>query len=140
LDVDISNVRIISADTRQGPDEGYTYGSQSIEQSGTALRAASAQARAILLGAAATKLNVKVARLSLHPASSRLRAEHRLVGSAWLQGDDATYRPVRGGSRHNETELIRAAIRDKRHRKVRFVHTWIQSGQDDQTIALKPRT
>jgi formylglycine-generating enzyme required for sulfatase activity len=41
-------------------------------------------------------------------------------GSAWLQGGDATYRPVRGGSWHNETELIRAAIRDKRHRKVQF--------------------
>jgi hypothetical protein len=41
-------------------------------------------------------------------------------GSAWLQGGDATYRPIRGGSWHNETELIRAAQRDKRHRKVQF--------------------
>ena len=41
-------------------------------------------------------------------------------GTAWLQGGDATYRPVRGGSWHNETELIRAAQRDKRHRKVQF--------------------
>jgi nicotinate dehydrogenase subunit B len=63
LDVDLGIVRIISADTSRGPDEGYTYGSQSIEQSGTALRAASAQARAILLGAAAARLDVSVGSL-----------------------------------------------------------------------------
>ena len=41
-------------------------------------------------------------------------------GSAWLQGGDATYRVIRGGSWHNETELVRAAIRVERHRKVQF--------------------
>jgi formylglycine-generating enzyme required for sulfatase activity len=41
-------------------------------------------------------------------------------GAAWLQGGDATYRVVRGGSWHNETELVRAAIRFKRHRSVQF--------------------
>jgi formylglycine-generating enzyme required for sulfatase activity len=41
-------------------------------------------------------------------------------GSAWLQGGDATYRVIRGGSWHNETELLRAASRFKRHRKVQF--------------------
>jgi formylglycine-generating enzyme required for sulfatase activity len=41
-------------------------------------------------------------------------------GSAWLQGGDATYRVIRGGSWHNETELLHAAIRFKRHRKVQF--------------------
>ena len=41
-------------------------------------------------------------------------------GSAWRQGDDATCRVVRGGSWHNETVLVRAAIRAKRHRKVQF--------------------
>jgi formylglycine-generating enzyme required for sulfatase activity len=41
-------------------------------------------------------------------------------GSAWLQGGDATYRVIRGGSWHNETELLRAAIRFERHRKVQF--------------------
>jgi formylglycine-generating enzyme required for sulfatase activity len=40
-------------------------------------------------------------------------------GSAWLRGD-AIFRVVRGGSWHDETELRRAAVRDKRHRKVQF--------------------
>jgi formylglycine-generating enzyme required for sulfatase activity len=41
-------------------------------------------------------------------------------GAARLQGGDAIYRVIRGGSWHNETELVRAAIRFKRHSKVQF--------------------
>ena len=41
-------------------------------------------------------------------------------GSAWLQSDDATFRAIRGGSWNNATELVRAAIRFKRHREVQF--------------------
>jgi formylglycine-generating enzyme required for sulfatase activity len=41
-------------------------------------------------------------------------------GSAWLQGGDANYRVIRGGSWHNETELVRAAVRFERESKVRF--------------------
>jgi formylglycine-generating enzyme required for sulfatase activity len=41
-------------------------------------------------------------------------------GSAWLQGGDANYRVIRGGSWHNETDLVRAAVRFERERKVRF--------------------
>ncbi|WP_197521076.1 formylglycine-generating enzyme family protein [Bradyrhizobium icense] len=41
-------------------------------------------------------------------------------GAAKLQGGDPTYRVIRGGSWHNETELVRTAIRFKRHSKVQF--------------------
>lgn len=58
LDVMVDAIRMIGPDTTQGPDEGYTYGSQSIEQSGTAIRAASAQAKALLIAAASRKLAV----------------------------------------------------------------------------------
>jgi formylglycine-generating enzyme required for sulfatase activity len=40
-------------------------------------------------------------------------------GAAWQEADP-TYRVIRGGSWHNETELIRTATRLKRHRKVQF--------------------
>jgi formylglycine-generating enzyme required for sulfatase activity len=40
-------------------------------------------------------------------------------GSAWLEGDQ-DYRAIRGGSWHNEAELVRAAVRVARHRKVQF--------------------
>jgi nicotinate dehydrogenase subunit B len=55
LDVQIENIRMVSADTSRGPDEQYTFGSQSVEQSGSAIRAAGAQARGILLAAAARR-------------------------------------------------------------------------------------
>jgi nicotinate dehydrogenase subunit B len=58
LDVAINAIQVIGPDTTRGPDEGYTYGSQSIEQSGAAIRAASARARALLVEAAARKLGV----------------------------------------------------------------------------------
>src|SRR5439155_8886041 len=39
MDVDLDQISIVSASTVRGPDEGYTFGSQSVEQSGSALRA-----------------------------------------------------------------------------------------------------
>ena len=49
---------MISGDTGRTPDEGQTAGSQSIENSGTALRMAGAEVRAILLDLAAKRLGV----------------------------------------------------------------------------------
>ena len=58
LDLPLSRVAIYSADTAQSPDEGQTAGSQSIENSGTALRLACAEVRAMLIDIAAQKLVV----------------------------------------------------------------------------------
>ncbi|MEA2946041.1 MAG: hypothetical protein QOI40_1371, partial [Alphaproteobacteria bacterium] len=41
-------------------------------------------------------------------------------GSAWLEGGDPKYRVIRGGSWHNEGELIRAAVRFQRNHFVQF--------------------
>jgi nicotinate dehydrogenase subunit B len=49
LDVDPKRITMVSGDTGQTPDEGFTSGSQSIEYSGIALRHACAEARQILL-------------------------------------------------------------------------------------------
>jgi nicotinate dehydrogenase subunit B len=59
LDVGFDKIRMVSADTSRGPDEQYTFGSQSVEQSGGAIRAASAEARGILLAAAARRFGVR---------------------------------------------------------------------------------
>ncbi len=53
LDVAPSRLRLVSGDTGQTPDEGFTSGSQSIEYGGAAIRYACAEARQILLTAAA---------------------------------------------------------------------------------------
>lgn len=59
LDVAVERVTVLPADTT-GPDEGLTAGSLSVEQSGTALRLACAQVRAIYLAEAARHLGVPV--------------------------------------------------------------------------------
>ena len=56
LDVAMSRIVMISGDTTQTPDEGVTSGSLSIEYSGTALRYACAEVRALLLAAAAARI------------------------------------------------------------------------------------
>ena len=65
LDVDIKRLEVISGDTARTPNEGVTSGSLSIQDSGTALRFACAEARGLLLQSAATKLGVAVADLSV---------------------------------------------------------------------------
>ena len=56
LDLSLARITMISGDTGQTPNEGQTAGSQSIEASGTALRMAGAEARAILVDLAAKRL------------------------------------------------------------------------------------
>ena len=58
LDVPFARISMISGDTGRTPNEGQTAGSQSIEQSGTALRMAGAEVRAILIELAAKKLGI----------------------------------------------------------------------------------
>src|SRR5262245_28291852 len=65
LDLPLERVQMISGDTERTPNEGVTAGSQSIENSGTALRLAGAQVRAILLEVAAKRLGVDAATLSV---------------------------------------------------------------------------
>jgi nicotinate dehydrogenase subunit B len=65
LDVPYDRITMVSADTSRSPDEGMTAGSQSVENSGTALRYACAEARSLLLGAASRKLGVPVSQLTV---------------------------------------------------------------------------
>src|ERR1700704_4051091 len=58
LDLPLARIKMISGDTGQTPNEGQTAGSQSIEGSGTALRMAGAEARAILVDLAAKRFGV----------------------------------------------------------------------------------
>jgi len=63
LDVAYERIEMVSADTARTPNEGMTAGSQSVENSGSALRYACAEARQILLGLAAAKLGASADRL-----------------------------------------------------------------------------
>ena len=66
LDVDRSRLRVVSGDTSRTPNEGVTSGSLSIQDSGTALQFACAEARSLLLGAAATRLGVEANSLEVN--------------------------------------------------------------------------
>ena len=65
LDVAIHRIRMETVDTSHSPDEGRTVGSNSVQDSGSALRHAAAQARQILLDNAAARLDTRATRLSV---------------------------------------------------------------------------
>ena len=58
LDVALADVNLITADTGLTPNEGVTAGSQTLEQSGTAVANAAANVRLLLAQAAAARWNV----------------------------------------------------------------------------------
>jgi nicotinate dehydrogenase subunit B len=65
LDVALARVTVAPVSTGTSPDEGVTSGSLSIQHSGSALRQACAQARALLLAEAADKLGTAAAELAV---------------------------------------------------------------------------
>ena len=66
LDVAPRSVRVVSGETGRAPDEGYTAGSRSIEDSGRAIRAVCAEVRQVFLRQVAARLACPVADLSVH--------------------------------------------------------------------------
>jgi CO/xanthine dehydrogenase Mo-binding subunit len=109
LDVDLERIDVLSADTDASPNEGYTAGSMSIEQSGAAVRQAAAEARHLLLERAASRLGVPAAELAVEDGTVRARSgdvettywqlvdgellEHRATGDVETK-DPAQYRWV----------------------------------------------
>jgi nicotinate dehydrogenase subunit B len=65
LSVEPSAINLVTADTGGTPNEGYTAGSQSMPDSATAIRHAAAQAREILVNAAANRFGTSADRLNL---------------------------------------------------------------------------
>jgi nicotinate dehydrogenase subunit B len=65
LDVGLARVQIAPVSTATSPDEGITSGSRSIEESGSALRQACAQARFTFLGTAADLLGIDASALAV---------------------------------------------------------------------------
>ncbi len=79
-------ITLVTADTAQTPNEGYTAGSHSMQDSGTAIRHAAAQARALLIEAAAKLLTLSPDQL--HAEGGRIvAADGRSAGYGELVGD-----------------------------------------------------
>jgi len=63
LDVPFASLKLVTADTGRTANEGYTSGSNSMKDSGTAIQNAAAQVRELLIAEAARRLNVETENL-----------------------------------------------------------------------------
>jgi hypothetical protein len=63
LEVEPASIHLVTADTALTVNEGYTAGSHSLQDSGTAIRNAAAQVRELLIGAAAARWQVDASQL-----------------------------------------------------------------------------
>ena len=90
LSLDPSRIRVLCGDTDQTPDDGLTSGSNSMEHTGAAVRAAAAAAREELLRRAAARWQAPVAELEAHAGSVRRRG----TGGADGDGAELDYRTL----------------------------------------------
>ena len=77
LDIDPGRVEVARIETGSSPDEGFTSGSQSMAQTGNAVRLAAATGRRQLLERAARMLEVDIAALEVDDGTIHSRATNR---------------------------------------------------------------
>jgi CO/xanthine dehydrogenase Mo-binding subunit len=94
LDVALERIAMVPAATGTSPDEGVTSGSLSTQDSGTALRHACAEARALCLAEAARRLGAEAHALALDDGEIRApgggRTSYWEIGEAAIAGRDAS--------------------------------------------------
>ena len=97
LDVAPSRIAMVRASTAGAPNEGFTSGSLSVQDSGSALRQACAEARDIYLRAAAQRLEVAVQDLEVRDGEIAVRGVPGVRTSYWELADPALLqRPANG--------------------------------------------
>jgi CO/xanthine dehydrogenase Mo-binding subunit len=96
LDVALDRIVVQTADTALGPNEFYTAGSMSMEDSGAAIRQAAAEARQLLLELAAVQLDARVDELEVEDGTVRTRASNRCTTYWELCGGKPFRRKVTG--------------------------------------------
>ena len=136
LGVDVARVRMIAAATDRSPDEGFTAGSRSIQQSGAALRQVCAEARAIYLDAAATKLAVAPDELDV--ADGEFAGPDGSATSYWELADEALLDRAATGEAAPKpesgytvvgTDVARLDLPDKLTGRPRYLHDLVLEGQ-----------
>jgi len=86
LAVDMKAIELITADTALTPNEGYTAGSNSMKDSGTAVLHAAAQARELLVAEAAKRLGAPPETLSVQNGEVRAPDGRRIGYGALVEG------------------------------------------------------
>jgi len=98
LDVDLDRITVQTADTALSPAEGYTSGSMSMENSGTAIRQATAEARRVLLELASEKLGEPIETLTVTDGDVGGEHTNQHVSYWDLMGDKQFDREVTDGA------------------------------------------
>jgi CO/xanthine dehydrogenase Mo-binding subunit len=86
LGLELNAIHLVTADTTRTANEGFTSGSHSMQDSGTAIRNAAAQVREILIGIAAERLGVTADQLHAQsgavvgPGNRRMRYGELVAG------------------------------------------------------------
>tara|TARA_Y100001934_G_scaffold277921_1_gene377934 strand:- start:8 stop:2149 length:2142 start_codon:yes stop_codon:yes gene_type:complete len=94
LDVSLDRIAMATVETGVSPDEGVTSGSNSMQDSGQAIRLAGATARRYLINKAAAQLDVEPASLEIADGLIRSRDTNRSVNYWELQGDQPFEVPI----------------------------------------------
>jgi nicotinate dehydrogenase subunit B len=149
LDVAASRIRISGASTLTSPDERYTYGSQSVELSGDALRRASVQARSLLLGAAAQSLGVPAELLTVRDGTVEGPGGQRITYWQIAQrGPDALKQTLTGTGKPKDPDaytvvgkpFARIDLPDKLSGAPAFVQDMRLPGMVFGRVVLPPRS
>ena len=105
LSVKFEEVDLITSDTAQTADEGFTSGSQSMSDSGTAILHASAQVRELLIGFAATKLSVEADTLKVE-GGKIVAADGRSIGYGELVAGDVLHVQAQPQSKRKDPHVF----------------------------------
>jgi len=114
LDVPFERVRMVMGDTARTPNEGYTAGSMTVHTSGAALRQAAAEARCVLLGMAAERLDAELDELVVREGTVAVSHDpERKTTYAELMGGKPFNRQVTGSAsvkRPEEYHIVGASV------------------------------
>lgn len=131
LDVALAQVHVCSANTAQGPDEGVTSGSLSVQDSGGALRHACAEIRGMALARAAARFGLAPASITVvggqlqDPAGQALGDYWSLLDAADLDTEfQGLYAPKKPQQRRllGQKDVLRLDLGDKVLGHARFIH------------------
>jgi nicotinate dehydrogenase subunit B len=135
LDVEVTRVRMLPAQTGTSPNEGYTAGSMSVQYSGAALRLVGAEVRSIYVALAAEMWQLPVAELTV--TDGVITSSDGRSTSYWaLAADELLDRWASGAVAPKSaadyrvvgTSVPRVDLPDKLAARPRFVHDVVFDG------------
>ena len=137
LDADLRQIRMLPANTTEGPDEGTTAGSMSVAQSGAALRQECAEVRMLFLAEAAQRLREEPARIVVDRGvfstgdGLRRTSYGELAEAVDLRQDTAIAATPKDVAdlRIVGTDVPRLDLPDKVRGLPRFIHDLVLDGQ-----------